>query len=86
MHTAESYPTTNIDPLVLERHCGFKNCVCRHESRCFKGWIDREDGTATSPCPICRQSLALVLSEVAPLGHRTDKDHSQIRSHAKSDH
>lgn len=60
-----------------ERHCGRTGCLCTHTEPCFKGWFDSE--YETSPCPVCRSSLAHVLAKVGPPGGRTDSDLSIIR-------
>lgn len=73
------------DAEASERHCRRTGCQCTHTSPCYKGWIDREDNTATSPCPVCRPSLADVLSQVAPLGLREEHDHAMIRNRFRED-
>jgi hypothetical protein len=63
-----------------EAHCKITGCQCTHTGGCYKGWFDSEDGRTTTPCPVCRTSLSLVLQDVAPLGYRTDVDHARIRT------
>ena len=68
---------------VTEAHCGFMACACMHISPCFKGWIDRDDNTAVSPCPVCRGDLSRLLDEIPPLGFRQEHDYARIRSRGK---
>lgn len=62
-----------------EAHCGRTDCACTHTEPCFKGWFDELPGV-TSPCPVCRPTLANALDWCAPLGQRTDADYSRIRN------
>lgn len=68
------------DAEASDRHCRRTACQCTHTSPCYRGWIDREDNSATVPCPVCRRSLADVLLSVAPLGLRDEHDHAAIRN------
>ena len=67
----------------LDSHCGKRGCPCTHGGGCYRGWIDRDyDSHATSPCPVCRGSLASVLTQVPAPGSRTGADMELIRTHA----
>jgi hypothetical protein len=74
-----------LDPKMLERHCGKAGCRCMHLD-CYKGWVDQDVENYTSPCTVCRESLAAVLATLPPLGLRSDADHAKMRNHAKSDY
>jgi hypothetical protein len=71
--------TMNLDEDQADRHCRFSNCQCTHTGPCFRGWIDSE-GSSTSPCRVCRPSLASILDEIPPLGKRQDQDEARIRN------
>jgi hypothetical protein len=64
-----------------ESHCQRLGCTCTHTDACFKGWLDIEDRTV--PCSICRSSLAVVLQQIPPLGHRQEHDEARIRNRFK---
>jgi len=64
-----------------EAHCKQPDCQCTHTGGCYKGWFDSD--YTTTPCPVCRSSLSLVLQEVAPLGYRTEVDYTRIRTRDK---
>lgn len=70
---------------VSDRHCRRSGCQCTHTESCYMGWIDGEDSHKTSPCPICREPLADVLSEIAPLGFRGEHDYARIRNRFRED-
>lgn len=61
-----------------QRHCGLPTCLCTHDEPCFKGWIDREDGSATAPCRFCREELAGVLAVIPPPGMRRPSDWERL--------
>lgn len=63
-----------------DAHCGHAYCACTHTGPCYKGWIDNDEGRTTAPCRVCRESLAKVLGEIAPLGYRSAHDQSRIRN------
>jgi len=67
-----------------DAHCGRRTCECTHTGPCFKGWIDGVHEHATSPCRVCRPTLAAALDSVAPLGYRSQHDQTVIRSHASA--
>jgi len=67
----------------LEAHCGKADCRCVHASGCYRGWVDSASDDKTSPCPICREDLARVLSEVGPLGQRSFGDSSKIQNRGR---
>jgi hypothetical protein len=77
-----SITNLNIDEDQADRHCRFSDCQCTHTGPCFRGWIDNDQHT-TSPCRVCRPSLANVLDEIPPLGKRQDQDEARIRSRFK---
>lgn len=67
---------------MLEAHCGRGGCLCAHRS-CFKGWIDSDDTTA--PCPVCREDLSRILSQIPGPGHRGEADFRAIQfRHSKN--
>lgn len=39
-----------------DTHCAIPQCTCPHDY-CYKGWIDNQHGTTTTPCPYCRPNL-----------------------------
>lgn len=63
-----------------EAACPFPGCMCAHTDGCFKGWLDGDGSGPTSPCPICRPSLATVLAQVGDPGTRTAADSAMIRN------
>lgn len=68
------------DAEASDRHCRRTGCQCTHSAPCYRGWIDKEDNSSTSPCPVCRRSLADVLVTIAPLGLRDEHDFAAIRN------
>lgn len=67
-----------VDVQAHGRGCGFAGCRCTHEEPCFKGWVDREDGSATAPCKQCRSELAGVLAVIPPPGMRRPSDWEKL--------
>lgn len=63
-----------------EAACPFPGCRCAHIDGCYKGWIDGDGTGPTSPCPICRPSLAEVLDRVGSGAHRTPAESAMIRN------
>lgn len=47
---------------------------------CVEGWIDRDDGTSTTPCRTCRPGLYTRLRHVPPPGQRTAADLHRMRT------
>ena len=67
------------DDHASNRHCGVKDCMCSHSHGCFKGWIDQVDGPSR-PCPVCKEDLAQIISEIPAPGHRSIGDYARVQS------
>jgi len=64
----------NRPRLVNEAHCGLADCVCTHDSGCFKGWTN-DTAHTTTPCPYCRPELAEKVEKatVSPLAAKRNQ-------------
>lgn len=82
-HESARYRQSQSDGGDRDSRCPKPGCPCTHAGVCYKGWIDSEDGSTTSPCRVCREDLALVLDEVGPPGARTQADQEAIRNRVR---
>ena len=62
----------------VEGHCGRGGCLCTHDGKCYKGWIDHDRGT--EPCPMCRPELTDALHAIPEPGKRNEHDLATLRN------